>query len=253
MNRWRLLIDEPLSGSENMAVDEAILTACEKGCSPSTIRFYEWDRTTLSLGFFQKADACLKRCAFLDIPVVRRVTGGRAVLHDMELTYSVVTSDAVLLEKGIIGAYKIISMCIVHALMDLGLAPFLINSHKKMPLSNNRKGSESCFDFVSRYEVTICGRKIMGSAQKRLKNSFLQHGSIMMDVDRDMFTDVFGAADVANMDGVNSYIDVDITSVMRALIKRFEYGIGIELISDKLTDFEFDLKEKLVAERCANE
>ncbi|MBI5682989.1 MAG: lipoate--protein ligase family protein [Deltaproteobacteria bacterium] len=248
MKEWRLIIDGPLSGYENMAVDEAMLTACEKGESPSTIRFYKWDRTTLSIGFFQKSEACFKRCSALNIPIVRRVTGGRAVLHDVELTYSVVTNDAELLEKGIIGAYKVVSRCIVDALMDLGLDACIMDARDKR-FASKGKTKESCFDFVSRYEITINGRKIIGSAQKRLKNAFLQHGSIIMDVNKDLQMSIFDTTDASMIDGINSYIDVDADSVIESILKRFGETMDVKLINGRLTDFEFALKEGLTASK----
>ena len=175
MKEWRLIIDGERSGNENMAVDEAMLIGCEHDLSPSTIRFYGWDVPTLSIGCFQKVRDYYDRCLLHGIPVVTRITGGRAVLHDMELTYSVVTNDAALFEKGINGAYRVISGILLAGLKELGFDAYLNSSRLK------KNGSENCFDSASGNEIMINNRKVAGSAQKRLKNAFLQHGSILVN------------------------------------------------------------------------
>lgn len=259
MNKWRLLIDDPASGHENMAIDEAILTACENGLSPSTVRFYGWSQPTLSLGCFQKFGAYKENCDALGIPIVRRITGGRAVLHDMELTYAVASDDAALFEMGIIGAYRIISGCMVDALRDIGIDADIqkeVKSQKHAPAgfkqgSKVRSQGFSCFKSVSRYEILINGKKIIGSAQKRLKRAFLQHGSIIIDVNREMFSSVFG--ENHSIDGLSSHVDINKDAFIKSISRRFEHGLSIKLISGELIGFETDLKHRLIEEKYKGE
>lgn len=249
MRKWRLLIDDPASGHENMAIDEAMLIACENDISPSTVRFYGWSQPTLSLGCFQKIGhyQYQENCAYLGVPIVRRITGGRAVLHDMELTYAIASDDAALFEKGIVGAYRIISDCMAAAIKDLGIDAFIEDSRPKTQDSRLRNQEFSCFKSVSRHEILINGKKIVGSAQKRLKRAFLQHGSIIIDVNREMFSSVFGTKD--SIDGLSSYIDIDKDALIKSILKRLEHGLSIKLISGELTSFETDLKHRLIEDK----
>jgi len=243
VKEWRLIIDGERSGNENMAVDEAMLIGCEHDLSPSTIRFYGWDVPTLSIGCFQKVRDYYDRCLLHGIPVVTRITGGRAVLHDMELTYSVVTNDAALFEKGINGAYRVISGILLAGLKELGFDAYLNSSRLK------KNGSENCFDSASGNEIMINNRKVAGSAQKRLKNAFLQHGSIIMDVNRDRLSLVFGDENVSMMDGLNSCMNISRDTLMKTILKKFEEGLSIKFVHNGLTHFETDLKERLIKER----
>ncbi|MBI5892326.1 MAG: lipoate--protein ligase family protein [Deltaproteobacteria bacterium] len=247
MQEWRLILDDPAGGQENMAIDESMLIACENSLSTSTVRFYGWSQPTLSLGCFQKIGAYKENCDALGIPIVRRITGGRAVLHDMELTYAIASDDAALFEKGIVGAYRIISDCMAAAIKDLGIDAFIEDSRPKAQDSRLKNQEFSCFKSVSRYEILINGKKIVGSAQKRLKRAFLQHGSIIMDVNRGMFSSVFGKNH--SIDGLSSYVDIDKDALIKSILKRFEHGLSIKLISGELTSFETDLKHRLIEDK----
>ncbi|MBI5048938.1 MAG: hypothetical protein HZB54_08340, partial [Deltaproteobacteria bacterium] len=122
MSNWRLLIDQPKSGWDNMATDEAILNSCNQGLSRSTFRLYEWKNPTISIGCFQRADKIIERCLKSDISYVRRITGGRAVLHADEITYSIICGEnEPLFAEGISGAYRIISRCLLEALREAGV------------------------------------------------------------------------------------------------------------------------------------
>ncbi len=169
---WRLIVDGPFTGRRNMAVDESILNNCNQWEQP-TLRFYKWDPPCLSLGYFQKSrEIDLEACAEKGIEVVRRPTGGRAVLHKNELTYSVILPLSILPGK-LLETYRIISSALTAGLQELGIKARLTPASKQLPTS-----SAACFDVSSSYEINWEGKKLIGSAQTRRDSALLQHGSI---------------------------------------------------------------------------
>ncbi|MBI5287034.1 MAG: lipoate--protein ligase family protein, partial [Deltaproteobacteria bacterium] len=244
MREWRLIIDLPRGGHENMAIDEAIFYACQDGLSPSTVRFYGWIQPTLSLGFSQKVVGLyVSRCQDLGIPVVRRITGGGAVLHDKELTYSIICKrDEPLFREGILGAYRIISGCFVSALKGIGVKA---ESRVKSRESRVEKNEYSCFHTPSRFEVVVEGKKLIGSAQKRSSNAFLQHGSILFDVDVDKFNRVFEEGPASGVTWIYNYNrEIELDWFRRIIVREIERGLGIRLRRGELTPIEVLRKEE---------
>jgi len=188
MNSWDLIIDGPLDGVSNMAIDAALLDEVGESTAPCTIvRFYQWRRPTISLGRNQKIESAVDRefCGLKGIDVVHRPTGGRAVLHDDELTYAVVSNDDSCFGDTIYANYKRVSEALCAGYVHLGVAAVLAPETRKVPVPRN--GSDPpCFISPSRYELTVDGRKVVGSAQRRIKNSFLQHGSMPITCDREV-------------------------------------------------------------------
>jgi len=177
---WRLLIDPPASGAWNMAVDEALLDSVAAGRSPATLRFYLWTPACLSLGYFQTFDVVdVDGCRARGVEIVRRPTGGRAILHDRELTYSVTLPASVLgQEAGIVPSYHRLSLALQAGLQDLGIPATLA------PVVASPAGGEQgpvCFDRPSAHELLLGGRKLVGSAQVRRGSALLQHGSIVIE------------------------------------------------------------------------
>src|SRR4051812_39287116 len=187
MNRWDLIIDGPLDGISNMAIDAALLDEVGKSDSPKTIvRFYQWRRPTISLGRNQLIESAVDQeyCTQHGIDVVHRPTGGRAVLHDDELTYAVVSNDATCFGDNIYANYKRVSEALCEGYCRLGVAAVLAPETRKAPIERN--GTDlPCFISPSRYELTVGGRKVVGSAQRRVRQSFLQHGSMPITCDRE--------------------------------------------------------------------
>jgi len=182
MTTWRLLLDGAADGYTNMAIDEAILEAHLAGEIPPTVRFYRWQPPCLSIGYFQRAGRAVDEagCRELGVDWVRRPTGGRAILHDIELTYSVVASEGdTAVEGGVLASYRKISAALMAGLGRLG-APAEMVAEK---MRGHSLGSAACFDAPSAYEVTIDGRKVIGSAQVRRGGALLQHGAILLEVD----------------------------------------------------------------------
>lgn len=173
---WRLLIHAPAPGAWNMAVDEAIGMAAAEGDVYPTVRFYAWDPPCISVGRHQAlADIDLNRCRERGVDVVRRPTGGRAILHTDEFTYSIAAPpNEPRVAGAVLDAYHRLSTGLVAGLRRLGIAA------EEAP-GSNRAGpdvSAACFEVPSAYEITTGGRKLLGSAQHRRVHYVLQHGSL---------------------------------------------------------------------------
>ncbi|HML22208.1 MAG TPA: lipoate--protein ligase family protein [Aggregatilinea sp.] len=178
---WRLLVTGASDGPTNMAIDHAIMEAVAEGRVPPTLRFYAWEPACLTLGFTQPiADvdrARLKSCGW---DVVRRITGGRAILHTDELTYSVtVKDDNPVVAGDIVQSYRYLSKALRHGLERLGAA---VEAERRLAGVQKSKGPV-CFEVPSHYEITAGGKKLIGSAQVRRLGIVLQHGSIPLTGD----------------------------------------------------------------------
>jgi len=187
MSRWDLILDGAIDGVSNMAIDAALLDEVEESTSPKTIlRFYSWIRPTLSLGRNQKIEKAvdIEYSRLNGIDVVHRPTGGRAVLHDDELTYAVVSNDSTHFGDTIYGNYKRVSEALCLGFNRLGIPAILAPDTVKAGATDN-DADPPCFVSTSRYELMVDGRKIVGSAQRRLRRSFLQHGSMPITVNRE--------------------------------------------------------------------
>jgi lipoyl(octanoyl) transferase len=177
--RWRILVSRPADGAENMAIDEALLDRARVS-GECVLRLYEWVRPTLSLGRNQTArghyDLTLARD--LGVDFVRRQTGGRAVLHHRELTYSV-TGPAALLGS-LRESYARVNRLLVAGLRRLGVAASVAPAVGRAP----GPGLSPCFDTPGEGELVLGPRKLVGSAQWRDDEAFLQHGSVLIDDDQ---------------------------------------------------------------------
>ena len=171
-----------------MAVDQAIAEAAATGAVPPTLRFYRWNPPTISLGRHQKlADVDETQTAARGYDLVRRATGGRAILHVDELTYSVSgpTEDPHM-AGGVMDAYLRFSNALLSGLSTLGLRAEKAGGRTRA----GRDLSAACFEMPSAYEITAGGRKLMGSAQSRRKGYVLQHGSLPLCGDVTRLVDV---------------------------------------------------------------
>lgn len=185
MTTWRYLPYAVYSGAENMAVDEALLLTMAHTLNPQPVlRFYGWSPATLSLGYAQSyhkevdEEACLAE----GIEIIRRPTGGRAVLHQYELTYSVIAPEHDPHVSGtIIESYLRISQAILKGLKVLGVPAEMVACS-----GLNKASSSACFDAPSWHELVVDGRKLVGSAQVRKEGVLLQHGSILLHFDADL-------------------------------------------------------------------
>jgi lipoate-protein ligase A len=263
--QWRFLPFERLDAFENMAIDEAIFRFHQRKDVPPTLRFYGWKSPTVSLGYFQdvEKEVDVEACRRKHIPVVRRPTGGKAVLHEGDVTYAVVGSDSSpLFPADIPGTYRTISHCIAGGLALLGIEAEM-EGNSRAPDGDSLKAS--CFSSPSRYELLVKNRKICGSAQVRSRGVFLQHGSILMDFDPFKTCDIMlpRSGDYErqvlrmkqSVTSVSEHTDraVDVVAVCRALMTGFEKTLGIELVKGKLSPEEEELKAVLMTHKYMNE
>jgi lipoate-protein ligase A len=183
---WFLLLEtEPRQAAENMARDEYLFRLCHES-KRGFFRIYGWERPTFSTGVSQKADKALN----LDFikangcDYVRRITGGKTVLHDNEITYAVASSeDLFFKEHDLHQSYLLISRVLVRALQSLGVEATLSQgSPSELSRSHN-----PCFSFPTPNEIEVNGKKIIGSAQKRDKQALLQHGSIPLTMNYNLY------------------------------------------------------------------
>jgi lipoate-protein ligase A len=179
---WRLLIAPPAAGCRNMAVDEAILDAVAAGQAPPTLRFYAWDPPCLSLGHAQSSEVLDEAgLAAEGWDSVRRPTGGRALLHVDELTYSIAAPDSVPgLAGGVLPSYQVLSRGLLAGLEQLGLHP---DAAALTVVGQSDRLNPVCFEVPSAYEITVRGKKLVGSAQLRRRGAILQHGSLPLTGD----------------------------------------------------------------------
>jgi len=188
MKEWKIIIDKvPLKGSLNMAVDEYLFRYL--GESPQTyLRFYQWEKPTVSLGYSQNIWKVtdMDYCQENGIDIVRRITGGKLVLHYKEVTYSVCSSESETFTPRLSDSYKLISQALMLGLAKMGLTPYLAAD----PPSIYARGNLPCFSYPARDEIEVEGKKIIGSAQKRLETCFIQHGSIPLEEDRGLLESV---------------------------------------------------------------
>ncbi|MCI2875908.1 biotin/lipoate A/B protein ligase family protein [Staphylococcus hominis] len=253
----------------NMAMDEALLNFVSRGEIDPVVRFYTWNPATLSVGYFQrlKKEIDIDKVKEKGFGLVRRQTGGRGVLHDKELTYSVIVPEAhPNMPSTITEAYRIISEGLLEGFKLLGFdAYFAIPRSKEEREKLKQPRSAVCFDAPSWYELVVEGRKIAGSAQTRQKSVILQHGSLLQDVDVDELFDMFifkndrlkekmKKAFVDKAVAINDISDrhISIEEMEKAFEEGFKKGLDIEFKPLSLTENQLaevkDLEEKYRSE-----
>lgn len=262
MEQWRFVETGTGGPAENMAIDEAILLAHSQGRVPPTVRFYAWDPPTLSIGYFQRAEreVDLAELERRGLGFVRRPTGGRAVLHQRELTYAVVIrEDHPLMPRTVNASYQILSRGLMEGFRQLGLQAEMVSlASEEEKKRYAGLGSAACFDSPSWYELVVEGRKVAGSAQTRQRGTILQHGSILLDLDADLLFSVLRfpsaekreevkAAFLARAVSVKGCSGRDVTYEEAVLAFRtgFEKGLGVRLLPGELTSFEKEMAEQL--------
>lgn len=263
---WRFIDSGAGSASFNMALDEALLDWNSEGKIPPVIRFYGWNPATLSIGYFQKIDKeiDMEQVKTHGLGFVRRPTGGRGVLHEHELTYSVIVSEEhPNMPKTVTEAYRVISEGILKGFHHLGMDAYFAvprTAEERDSLKNPR--SAVCFDAPSWYELVVEGRKVAGSAQTRQKGVILQHGSILLDLDEDKLFSLFKypsdrvkermqKAFKSKAVAINEISKERITleQAKEAFKKGFAEGLNIELEPYELTAEELEYVNKIAKER----
>jgi len=245
---WRLLPDAEGDPAWNMALDETLLESHRLGLTPPTLRFYSWAPPALSLGYAQPLeDVDLEACAAAGIAVVRRSTGGRAVLHRGEFTYAVIASEG--FPPSVAGTYRLITEVLAEAIARLG-APADI-----APGKLGRAGSASCFQSATQADLVTLGRKLVGSAQTRREGAFLQHGSLMLsqrpDEIRPLLRRAAPGGDATCLEDVLGRAPAR-EAIAEAIVQAVASTWGVRLDIGALTPWEVDrARSRMAAHRLA--
>jgi len=247
-----------------MAVDESILEHIYRGESKPTLRLYSWNPPCLSLGHAQSfKDVDVERLKSHGWDVVRRVTGGRAILHTDELTYSVTgSSDEPILSGGVLESYNRLAKALLYAVQSLSV-PVEMKEHEDGHTQQNL--NPVCFEVPSTYEITVDGKKLIGSAQARKKEGVLQHGSLPLTGDLTRICDALifeneSAREtakerlLARATTVESVLGVgtDWERAAQAFVRGFEAELGIQFERGEMSQSEIQRAGELVKEKYAH-
>lgn len=263
---WRLLTSGSGDGAWNMAVDEALLDAVVAGEGQPTLRLYAWIPPAVSLGFFQPLDdgISLPEIAARGFGLVRRPSGGRAILHKDEVTYSVTVPEGLIPDgQSVMGSYRSISRGIEEGLGLLGLGASLAD-RKDQPRMKAEGLPTVCFAKAAKCDMTVSGRKIVGSAQTRRRGVIMQHGSVPITIDPAEHLAVMpgDGADEASQEvlrqsacGIADALGrpVSYDEVCAALVEGFAARLNLELAPGELSAWEQARAEELKASKYATE
>ncbi len=249
---WRLILDGDLPGARNMARDVAILHAVADGLAPPTLRLYGWNPPCLTLGRHQGPEAAnLDFCQAEGIDVVRRPTGGRALLHDIELTYAVVAPVGTgPLPRNLQEAYRSICNGLVHAVKALGVDADLTGGEVNLQLPGPTT-TVPCFEAPAGGEVMVAGRKLIGSAMRAHGSAILQHGAILIGWNGRLQAGAMGLPDDSSLRRrVTTLEDETGRHVVRsileqALVDALADELGVEFVTSEMSTHEHALESEL--------
>jgi len=265
---WRLLVTPPLDGATNMAIDEAMLQTLADGNGVPTIRFFQWKPACLTLGYNQHwAEIDTATLTGRGYTWTRRPTGGKAILHTDEATYSmIIPQDDPRIQGGVVESYRILSLGLLRGLHNLGIRAEQASreeaTEKRQAASG---GGPVCFDTPSVYEITVNGKKLIGSAQLRRRKIVLQHGTLPLVGNLNRIIDVLDfppaerAAQHALLPSRATTVEqvlgqvVSFEQAITALKAGLAEQLNLTLAEMPLTDQEQQLAQHLRAEQYANE
>ena len=241
---------------ENMAIDEAILHYCKI----PTLRVYGWEPAAISIGYNQDIENEINvgYCKKNNIEIVRRITGGKAVFHDKEITYSfILPEDINLIPFEVNESYKIIANALIIALKKIGI-------NAEMKKTPDKIVTPICFNSSNWYELVANGRKISGSAQRRFNGKILQHGPILIDFYYNKNNSIFNSNNgFGTIDNLKRRItslknelknkNISYNELREAIKYGFKENFNFEMIDGSLTDEELILAEKLTKEKYSTE
>jgi lipoyl(octanoyl) transferase len=239
---WRLLVDPPHDGAWNMAVDESILDAYEGAAEPPppTLRLYGWRPAALSLGKTQRSEGAHDAAALREegVDLVRRPTGGDAVLHEHERTYAVIgAGGGPPFRGGPVDTYRALARALVAGLARLGVEAEAV---EPAPGGRVRRGV-ICFERVGAWEIATSGRKLIGSSQFRRRRAFLQHGSLPLRLEARRLARLTGvptdATRFTDLESATGRV-VDPAELDRAVVAGMEEVFGIACVPGRLTPAE---------------
>lgn len=256
---WRLIVTPPLSGAENMAIDEALLRSFDPAVSLPLVRLYGWNPPALSLGRFQKAAEVLdlERCRSDGVAIVRRVTGGGVIYHADELTYSLVCAPGhIPATSSIKDSFRVLTGFLLAFYRALGLdAAYAVDAAS----DGTRFGERTAFCFAGResFDILAGGRKIGGNAQRRLKGVIFQHGSIPLHNRAVTGLTYMREQAPEHAEGTASLSDCGVSGdrdgLLRELANAFSSYFDVELKMDTMSERERADMEKLLASRYASD
>ncbi len=267
--KWVFINSGASSPSFNMALDEALLNWHSEGLIPPVIRFYSWQPAALSIGYFQKVEKEIDMEAVnrLGLGFVRRPTGGRGVLHEHELTYSIIVSeDYPDMPETVTEAYRVLSEGLLEGFKNLGLdAYFSVPDTDEKRADLKKPKSAVCFDAPSWYEMVVEGKKVAGSAQTRQKGVILQHGAILIDLDAEKLLSVFKFSSEQAKERMRAKIPEKAVSInslreepataeecVRAFKSGFEQALSIDLQPYHLSEQQLADVKALEEKKYAN-
>ena len=267
---WRFIDSGAASGSFNMAADRAIMEAHAAGQAPATLRVYRWQPPAVSVGYHQRVAGNVRTdaCAALGIEVCRRPTGGRAILHDREVTFSIVASESMLGTASVMEAYRVLAGPLVQALQSLGVNARLVDREPAVAASSARVSAGSprpdgpginpvCFAAKARCDIMVDGRKIVGSAQLRRERVILQQSSLPLHLELERGAQVFDGQDASRHDDVAQAAtdlcaaagrEICFAEAAEALRTAFASALSIRLSREPLTEPEIRRARQLEPE-----
>ncbi|CEI84373.1 octanoyltransferase LipM [Oceanobacillus oncorhynchi subsp. incaldanensis] len=266
MKKQWAFIDTGFRGAAwNMAFDECLINWHQEGKIPPTLRFYGWEKPSLSIGYFQKVDKKIDleaverhQCQF-----VRRLTGGSAVLHDDELTYSlVITESDPDIPVSVQEAYHVLAEGIFEGYRNLGIPA----EYATLDRESARGRTAICFEKPAFYEMVVDGKKLSGNAQTRKKGVLMQHGSIPMSMNTNMLFDLFVFSSEKIRERSRAAFSKKAVTINQltnrehrydmltdAFKEGFKEGLGLEFHPLQLTKAEWDEVEQLAQSKYETE
>lgn len=247
---WRLIIDGPVDGALNMALDRAAQYGRDEGIVPPTLRLYEWSEPTVTIGHFQSTEGIdVGYCAAEGIKVARRPTGGRGVLHDDELTYALIASVEDGIPRGVAASYRYLSTALADAYHRLGVGAELV-CHDRQDTATS-----ACYLSTTRADLSLGALKLSGSAQVWSGGTVLQHGSFTRSRDIVREARVFRLDERAAQRFAAQTVSLDMvlgeapatTRIAEAVIAAFEHVLGIELRPGSWSAYEAELADAQLA------
>lgn len=248
--QWRLIKDEPGDPAWNMAVDEALVLTHHKQSLP-VLRLYTWVPPALSLGYFQRTDGIrFDELKCLGIVPVRRITGGRAVLHFGDLTYSITISSADKIPIGMSASYRYLCAGLLAAFNILGIDAGFGTER------SDRGAPDVCFSLSTGADIIFNGRKFVGSAQKRIGAALLQHGSILIRPQVEILNRIFENGETGSEEILSAKItcledmlgrSLGPEELANAIAEGFARALEVTLVPDSLTAEEIRAAHKLLS------
>jgi lipoate-protein ligase A len=249
--QWRLVLDGQRDGVWNMAVDRAIQLVHSEGSAPPTLRLYGWRAATVSLGRFQRAEPDLvDRCWRSGVGIVRRPTGGRGVLHDDEVTYSIVAGARDGLPRGVSDSYRYLCAGVIDAYVQLGVGA---------ELATRKRGTRhdaACYLHATTADVSVGSAKLAGSAQVWQGETCLQHGSFTRtrDIERESYVFGLDRAESIRLEETTATLDdllgraPDISTVRDGVAAGFSRALGVSMLEGELEEAEVEIARTLLGE-----